>query len=345
MIPHRQIPLVALAALLAGCGATQPPATEPEPLPVEVVAANSRGNSGAISAVGRIAHQREMTLAFRVAGTLARLDADIGDRVGRGQALAALDARDLAARVAQAEGDVRRSERAAARYAVLSESGAVARARYDDERTVLDQARAALRAAAFDRDSAQLRAPAAGVVLERVAQAGETVSPGQAVLRIADTASPLLVRLPVPEGQLSRVRAGAVARLSVGGRTVPGTVVRIGAQVDARTGTGEVEIRLSDVRGLVSGMTGTVEIDAPTNGGAGIAAVPAEAVLEATGGQAALFVFDRRTQRARRRLVRFIGFSGDDALVAGLPADVEVITSGAGFATDGQRVRVTGGAR
>ncbi|MCW4461200.1 efflux RND transporter periplasmic adaptor subunit [Sphingomonas sp. BT-65] len=341
----RQIPLVTCALLLAGCGAAQPPATEPEPLPVEVVAANPQGDAGAISAVGRIAHQREMTLAFRVAGTLARLDADIGDRVGRGQALAALDARDLVARVAQAEGDVRRSERAAARYAVLSESGAVARARYDDERTALDQARAALRAAAFDRDSAQLRAPAAGVVLERIAQAGETVSPGQAVLRIADTASPLLVRLPVPEGQLVRVRSGAAARLTAGDRIVTGTVSRIGAQVDARTGTAEVEIRLSDARGLVSGMTGTVEIDAPAAGGAGIAAIPAEAVLEAKGSQAALFLLDRQTQRARRRIVRFVGFTGDEALVAGLPAGAQVITSGAGFAADGQRVRVTGGVR
>lgn len=341
----RPIPPIALAVLLAGCSAAQPPATEPEPLPVEVVAVSAQGDVGTVSAVGRVAHQREMTLAFRVPGTLARLDADLGDRVGRGQILAALDARDLAARVAQAEGDVRRSGRAAARYAALSEAGAVSRARYEDERTALDQARAALRAAAFDRDSAQLRAPAAGVVLERIAQAGETVSAGQAVLRIADTASPLLVRVPVPEGQVARIRPGVTARLTAGGGTVTGTVSRIGAQVDARTGTAEIEIRLATPRGLVSGMTGTVMIDAPHGRSADVVAVPAEAVLEAKGDRAALFVLDRGAQRARRRVVRFIGFTGEQALVAGLPANARVITAGAGFAVDGQRVRVTGGMR
>lgn len=341
----RPFPLLALAALLAGCSAAQPSATEPEPLPVEVVAANLRGGTGAVSAVGRVAHQQEMTLAFRVPGTLARLDADIGDRVGRGQILAVLDARDLAARVAQAEGDVRRSERAVARYAALSEAGAVARARYEDERTTLDQARAALRAAAFDHESAQLRTPTAGIVLERIAQAGETISPGQAVLRVASTASPLLVRMPIPEGQLARVRPGAPARLVTANGTVSGAVSRIGAQVDTRTGTTEIEIRLTTSRGLVSGMTGTVEIDAPQDRSAGIAAVPAEAVLEAKRGQAALFLLDRPAQRARRRVVRFVGFTGEQALVAGLPANALVITAGAGFVTDGQRVRVTGGER
>lgn len=341
----RPLPLITLAALLAGCSAAQPPATEPEPLPVEVVAANPQGDAGAISAVGRVAHQREMTLAFRVPGTLVRLDAEIGDRVGRGQIFAALDARDLAARVAQAEGDVRRTERTVARYATLSETGAVARARYEDERTALDQARAALRAASFDHESAQLRAPTAGVVLERIVQAGETVSPGQAVVRIADTASPLLVRVPVPEGQLARVRPGAAARLMTGSGTISGTVSRIGAQVDARTGTAEIEIRLPAARGLVSGMTGTAEIDAPQGRSAGVAAVPAEAVLEAKEGRAALLLLDRGAQRARRRVVRFIGFTGEQALVAGLPANAQVITAGAGFVADGQRVRVTGGVR
>ncbi|WP_423602466.1 efflux RND transporter periplasmic adaptor subunit [Sphingomonas sp. MS122] len=339
------IALVLTTSLLAGCGAAPPQVKEAEPLPVEVVAAHARGTAGAVSAVGRVVHRREMTLAFRVPGTLARLDADIGDRVQHGQILAQLDARDLAARAAQAEGDVRRAERALARYAALNETGAVARARYEDEQTALDQARAAYRGAAFDRDSARLSAPASGVVLERIAQAGETLAAGQGVLRIADTASPLLVRVPVPEGQLERVRPGAPARLAIDGRSVVGTVSRIGAQVDPRTGTGEVEVRLTDTRGLVSGMTGTVEIDAAPPAGEGLAAIPAEAVLEARGGRAALFLLDRQAQRARRRAVRFAGFSGEEALVAGLPPGAQVITSGAGFVADGQRVRVTGSAR
>ncbi|MGK6319476.1 efflux RND transporter periplasmic adaptor subunit [Sphingomonas sp. DT-204] len=345
--PRRNLLAVTLATgLFAGCAAEEPQASEPEPLPVEVVSVNPETAKGVVSAVGRIAHQREMTLAFRVPGTLARLEVDLGDRVRRGQRLAELDARDLAARVARAEGDVRRAERALARYAVLNESGAVARARYEDERTTLDQANAALRAAVFDRESARLLAPASGVVLERIAQAGETLAVGQGVLRIADSTSPLLVRVPVPEGQVGRVRSGAAARLSIGVRPpVLGTVGRVGASVDPRTGTAEVEVRLPDASELVSGMTGNVEIEAASAPGGELTVVPAEAVLEAKGDRATLFLYDRRTQRARRQTVRFAGFAAEDALVVGLPAGAQVITAGAGFASDGQRVRVTGGRR
>ncbi|MGK6355408.1 efflux RND transporter periplasmic adaptor subunit [Sphingomonas sp. DT-207] len=335
-----------LAALLAGCGAATQEITEPEPLPVEVVAARPGATEGAIAAVGRIAHQREMVLAFRVPGTIARLGTDIGDSIARGETLAELDARDLAARVAHAEGDVRRSERALARYAALNETGAVARASYEDERTALEQHRAALRAAAFDRSSARLVAPASGVVLERIAQAGETVAAGQAVLRVADRTSPLLVRVPVPEAQIGRVRIGAPARLTIAGRAEPvaGTVARTGARIDPQTGTAEVEVRLSTTAGLVSGMTGTVTI-ATGAGAASAVALPAEAVLEARGPRAAIFLYEPKAQRVRRREVRFMGFAGEEALVAGVPLDAQVVTTGAGFAADGQRVRVTGGAR
>ena len=43
---------------------------------------------------------------------------------------------------------------------------------------------------------------------------------------------------------------------------------------------------------------------------------------------------------ARRRQVQFGGFDGDDALIAGLPAEAQVITAGGGFVSDGEAVRV-----
>jgi hypothetical protein len=72
---------------------------------------------------------------------------------------------------------------------------------------------------------------------------------------------------------------------------------------------------------------------------AGFARIPAEAVLEASGGKAAVLRLEGG--RARRTPVRFGGFDGDDALVAGLPDGARVITAGAGFVSDGDRVTVT----
>jgi hypothetical protein len=43
---------------------------------------------------------------------------------------------------------------------------------------------------------------------------------------------------------------------------------------------------------------------------------------------------------ARRTPVAFGGFDGDDALVSGLTDGAQVITAGAGFVSDGEKVRV-----
>lgn len=68
-------------------------------------------------------------LGFEMNGTLARLDVDQGDRVQRGQILAALDVRDQQARVAVAEAGLRQAE------AALTQ----ARSRLDRARALNDQ--------------------------------------------------------------------------------------------------------------------------------------------------------------------------------------------------------------
>ena len=67
--------------------------------------------------------------------------------------------------------------------------------------------------------------------------------------------------------------------------------------------------------------------------------MPAEALLEAQGDSASVYVIDARGI-ARRRPVRFFGFADRDARIGGLAAGTMVITKGAGFVHDGQRVEV-----
>ena len=62
--------------------------------------------------------------------------------------------------------------------------------------------------------------------------------------------------------------------------------------------------------------------------------------MEASGEHAFVLLLDPQTNKVRRTAVRFGGFDGDNALIAGLPAGARVITAGAGFVSDGQRVTV-----
>jgi len=186
------------------------------------------------------------------------------------------------------------------------------------------------------------------VVLERKAQAGEVVQPGQAVVSVADLNSPLVLRAPLPDRDVAGIGIGAPVEVTVDalpGQVLAGRVTRVGQSADARTGAVIVEIEVAARPELRSGQIATARlasrVQAPA--GAGFARIPAEAVLEASGGQAAVLRLDDGPggMRARRVPVRFGGFDGDDALVAGLPDGARVITAGAGFVSDGDRVTVT----
>ncbi|HEX2559546.1 efflux RND transporter periplasmic adaptor subunit [Phenylobacterium sp.] len=340
--------LAAMAAGLAGCGGEAAPEVA-APTAVQAVRVSAARPSAEVQASGRIARRREMELSFRVAGVMTGLSVDAGDRIAAGQVLANLDPTGLAAAEQRASAELERARRDYARDQALFEKGFVSRQRLDDRASAVKAAEAGHSAAAFDRRWTRLVSPVSGVVLQRVRQSGEVVQPGQTVLRVADEASPLVVRAPAPDRDAAHIRLGAPVRVRIDDATeLPGRVSRIGESADVRTGAVEIEVELPTAPQLRSGQIATVWIPVQTQAAArpqAMARLPAEAILEAQGRQAAVLVVDPAGSTARRRAVTFGGFDGDDALVSGLPDGTQVITVGAGFVSDGEKVRVMDPAR
>lgn len=337
-----------LGLLAAACGEADKPSEPILPPAVEAVRIQGARPDGAVQATGRVARRREMDLSFRIPGVMTRLTVEAGDRVAKGQVLATLDPAGVAAAEQRSSADLERVSRDLARDQALFEKGFVSRARLDDRASAVKAAQAAYDAAAFDRRWARLVSPAAGVVLARAVQSGEVVQPGQTVVRIADEASPLVVKAPAPDRDARRVEVGAraVVRLDNLGPERVGRVTRIGQSAGERTGAVDIEIELPPGTEARSGQVADVRIEArAASGGVGLARLPAEAILEAQGRRATVFLVEPGASVARRRVVTFAGFDGDDALVSGLPAGVEVITAGAGFVSDGEKVRVIDPAR
>lgn len=339
------------AGLLGGCGGDTAPPETAQPTAVQAVRVSAARPDAELQASGRIARRREMELSFRVAGVMTGLSVDAGDRIAAGQVLASLDPTGLAAAEQRAGAELERARRDYARDQALFEKGFVSRQRLDDRASALKAAEAGYSAAAFDRRWTRLVSPVSGVVLERVRQSGEVIQPGQTVLRVADEASPLVVRVPAPDREAGRIRLGAAARVRIeeGAPELLGRVSRIGEAADPRTGAVEIEVELPATPELRSGQIASVSIETERPAAAAqtdaMARLPAEAILEAEGRQAAVLVVDPAGSTARRRMVTFGGFDGDDALVSGLPEGAQVITVGAGFVSDGEKVRVVDPAR
>jgi RND family efflux transporter MFP subunit len=328
-------------AVTAACGKAEKTAeVAPPPAAVEAVAVRSPQAGAVLTATGPLERRREMTLSFRIPGVITALNVDDGDTVRAGQVLASLDPAGVAAAEARASVDVERARRDLARDQALFEKGFVSAQRLDDRKSAVRSAEAGAGAAAFDRRWARLISPATGVVLQRTAQAGEVVQPGQAVLRIADETSPLTLRAPLADRDVSRVRPGQSASVRIDGlpAVVPGRVTRVGERAGPQTGAVDIEIELVGVHPLRSGQVATAQIAVAPMTGPAFARVPAEAILEAQGKRAFVLVVDGGV--ARRRVVSFGGFDGDDALIGGLAGDARVITAGAGFVSEGEKVSV-----
>lgn len=340
------VPAFAVCAVLcvSACGKARTNTAKAPPPAVEAVEISAPSAAGVVSATGALKRRREITLSFRIPGVLTHLSVDDGDAVKAGQVIATLDPTAVEAKLAQSRADLDRARRDTERLAGLVERGAVSRQQYEAQATGLANAEAAYKAAAFDRRWAQLVAPARGVVLNRIAQTGEVVQPGQGVVAIADASSPLVLRAPLSDRDAVRVKLGHPARVTLDalpGETLTGQVSRIGQQAGAASGAIEIEITIPARPGLRSGLIARAEIGAPSLASkGGYARAPAEAVLEVRGASAFVMVLDPASGKARRTPVGFGGFDGDDALISGLAPGARVITAGAGYVSDGQAVSV-----
>lgn len=298
---------------------------------VAVMEAKSLEADGAVEAGGVIAWRREPVLAFAAPGVVGSISVDEGDTVRRGQRLAVLrrttsgsnpEESSLAAEVAAQ--DLQRARR-------LYEQDLISKAR-------LDQAELA---AARARDAAVLVAPADGVVLRRLAEPSQTVAAGTPVLVLGDSGSGLVARIATPSAAAARISLGAPVRIEADdGVKLDGAVSRIGAAADGSTGSVEVEVALPASAALRSGMVVRAVISAAAaTGAAARMIVPPLSLLDARADQGTVLVVDDQGV-ARRRSVQTAGLVAEGVvIVAGLRPGERVVSEGAAYVRDGERVR------
>lgn len=334
---------VAAALLLVACGDGSGAAKKAVDAPVVTVTAVARdGAAGTVRASGMIGYQRETTLSFKVPGVIARINVDEGDAVRAGQSLASLNLTEYSANVSESDASLRTAEAQLERAKTLFEKGLVAQARLDDAQLAVDRARAGRQSTGFNRAQGVIAAPAGGIILRRTAEPNQNVGAGQAVLMLGEVNSGLIVRAGVSSSDAARIKVGDTATVRIGDTPERvGKVRRIAAKSDAATGGFDVEIDVTPIDGLRSGLVAEASIAA--SGGAGVAGpirAPVLALLDARADQGVVYVVDAQSV-ARRRAVQTTGVEGDSVLiVAGLEPGEKVISSGAAYVRDGQTVSV-----
>lgn len=334
---------IACTALLSACSSAEPPPT-PERLRAIRIAAVEHGPAiPPIVGTGVLAPQDEARLAFKVGGIIRELNVRNGDSVQSGQVLATLETAEIDASVSQAEEGYGKARRDLERGRRLFEDDVITQEQLDDLGTAAAVAEAQLRAARFNRRYAEIRAPSDGIVLQRLSEPRELVAAGQPVLRVSRARSGWVLKLGLPDRDFVRVSLGDPAELRFDAypeRTLAGRVSQLGGATDPRTGTFPVEIEIDagDIR-LASGLIGKAEIKVSSD--STLDYVPLTALVEGDSKATLLFTYDaeQQTVTAMQRPVRFVN-AEYAALGEPLPPGSRVVTEGAAYLHDGERVRV-----
>lgn len=350
-----------LGLLGVGLTACQKPAPAQEPLrSVKVVTVGASGAGYELAFSGEVRARVESNLAFRVPGKLISRAAELGQRVKAGQLLAQLDPQDYqaSAEAAAAQLLAARSNRdlAAAdfkRFQDLHAQGFISAAELERREVTLKQAQAQWQQAQAQNtvqgnqsDYTRLLADGAGVVTAVEASAGQVVSAGQPVVRVAWD-GPRDVVFSVPENKLADLKAGQLIDLETweGKHALQAKVRDVAGSADPNTRTFVIKAALeqrAQVPEPVLGATVTVRLKPTVGNDTPRIKLPTSA-LRQEAGATSVWVLDGSSMTVSAKTIAVDAADGNAVVVtSGLQAGDQVVTSGVHVLTAGQKVSVFG---
>ena len=360
--------IMTLGGVLAGCtndrrAASAPPETLSD---VSVIAVQKTTVPDWLEAVGTVRAAQTSQISSQVMGNILEVRAREGDRVQSGQMLAVLDDAQSRSAVDQATAAVTAAENelsaadsdralAAAtlkRYQQLYEKKSVSpqefdeiKARYQSADARRDmaqagqaQANAYLVQARTSLGYSRIRAPFAGVVTEKKADAGSLASPGIPIFTIEDTRSYRL-EVTVDESDLRLVHVGQVSPVTIdalGNVPLSGNVVQIVPAADPASRSFLVKVELPVDARLRSGLFGRARF---SRGERSALLIPRTSLVE-RGQLQAVYVLDAN-QIAGLRYVTLGETAGDQIeVLSGLQDGERLVAVAGGRDLSGKRIAI-----
>jgi RND family efflux transporter MFP subunit len=336
-------------------------------VPVQVETVSNRAVVKQINVTGTVTSPRTAVLSTAVAGLVAELAIDEGDRVETGDVMLKLDAELAQLALERALAEVRQREIAAAdarrRFIEAEEVGTqrgIARTQVESLRTEVSSDEAALaasQAAAREQQAivqrSTLKAPFAGVISERFTELGEWVNPGDGLFELVATDN-LRFDFRVGQDNFAALSAETPVEISLDAfpdRSIPGYVDAIVPVKNPSARTFLVRVRANtDNTGnrllITPGMSarGTLNIDTGRSG----VAVSRDAILRFPDGRVTVWVVDPGgdVPVVREQLVRTGSeFDGVVEITNGLADGDVVVVRGNEMLQEGQEISIVDASR
>lgn len=287
------------------------------------------------SAVGTIRAVHETSLGSKLLARVVEVNLKAGQKVKAGDVLVRLDDTDLRAKMRQAEAAVSSAQavytQAAAdeqRYGQLVKSKTVSQQDYDksvmamrSSEADLERAKEAVKEVQTLLDSATIRSPIDGTVIDKKVDAGDMVTPGQMLVTLYDPTRMQLVA-SVRESLTHRLHVGEDIGVQIEGlnKQCSGKISEIVPEAQSASRSFQVKVTGPCPTGIYSGMFGRLLIPL---GEEDVLVIPRQAVREV--GQLEL-VNVAEDGRIGRRTIRTGRTFGDEVeVLSGLREGEQVV--------------------
>ena len=304
-----------------------------------------------VSATGNLGARREMPIGVAgEGGMVTQVLVEAGTWVAAGQVLATVDRQvqtqqgaSLTAQIGVADADLRVAQSELDRAQLLVSRGFISKADIDRKVATRDAARARLGVAraqlAQQRATTSrldIRAPAAGLVLERKVEPGQVVSAGSGVLFRMAKGGELELLARLGEVDLARMSVGQRASVTPVGsaQSFAGQIWQISPVIDPQTRQGVARVALSYDKALRPGGFASTKI---VSGAADLPLLPESAIQSDPKGSFVYIVGSHNKVMRRDVTVGDVTDAGVTVL-SGLTGQEAVVVSAGAFLNPGESI-------
>ncbi len=229
---------VVAAIMLQACSSASDQRASEQAVQVEVYAPSENSSEGFFLS-GEITAKQTASISTRMMGYIQKIHVKPGDKVASGQLLVSISNEDLMAKKAQIQAMIREAEAAAKnaqkdyeRFQVLHRQNSVSDKELENVslqntsmQSKVEMANQQLVEINAMLSYANIRAPFAGVVTQKMADEGSMANPGMPLLMVEQNGD-LQVVSSVPEDYISYVKVGDIAQVELKslGKTIEGKV-------------------------------------------------------------------------------------------------------------------------
>lgn len=343
------ISLVMLLAVAAWMGSGYPYQAQAEQTPqvdaddeslpltrVQVRAFQSQPIEQSLELYGRSEAFHQSILGAEISGRLVEFVVSPGAWVRKGQTIARLATNNRQFQLESAKAHLTQREIEYQGAKALNQKGFQGKAALARAKSDLVGAQASVKQLQLDLNNTNILAPYDGVFSDNIAEPGDFLGIGDPILQFADT-SKLIISADVSERHIAHLKLGQQVTVNlVTGESLTGSLHFIAAVSNPATNTFRVEVLVANPdRQLKAGIS--AELSFPLALRNAIKVTPAALAIADDGTLGIKLVKDGEVIFKAAELLRS---EDDGAWLGGFEGEVNVITLGQGFVSDGERVEV-----